>query len=93
METMQETRKWILQNRPSRVQVGRLIPFAGTPLTKNPENYDLNYERQVDDEWFYAGRHDMDTHSFVSTSSLTSDQIDDFWRKLMLELEEEGIPT
>jgi radical SAM superfamily enzyme YgiQ (UPF0313 family) len=93
MESMQATRKWILENRPHRVQVGRLIPFAGTPLTKKPENYDLKYERQVDDEWFYAGRHDLDTHSFVSTSNLTSEEIDDFWRKLMRELEEEGIPT
>jgi len=92
-ESMEATRRWILQHRPDRVQVGRLIPFAGTPLAKHPENYDLNYERQVDDEWFYAGRHDMDTHSFVSTSRLTSKQIDDFWRKLMVELREEGIPT
>jgi radical SAM superfamily enzyme YgiQ (UPF0313 family) len=93
MESMQETRRWILEHRPDRVQVGRLIPFAGTPLTKKPENYDLKYERQVDDEWFYAGRHDIDTHSFVSTSHLTSEQIDEFWRNLMRELEAEGIPT
>jgi radical SAM superfamily enzyme YgiQ (UPF0313 family) len=93
MESMQETRKWILENRPDRVQVGRLIPFSGTPLTKHPENYDLNYEYQIDDEWFYAGKHDMDTHSFVSTSNLTVEEIDKFWRELTLELEREGIPT
>jgi radical SAM superfamily enzyme YgiQ (UPF0313 family) len=93
LETIQETRRWILEHRPDRVQVGRLIPFAGTPLYKHPENYDLTYERQVDDEWFYAGKHDMDTHSFVSTSHLTSEQIDVEWRKIVRELQEEGIPT
>lgn len=93
METMEETRRWILEHRPARVQVGRLIPFAGTPLTKHPENYDLTYETQLDDNWFYAGKHDMDTKSFVSTSNLTTEEIDDFWRKLVRELDELGIST
>lgn len=93
METMEETRRWILEHRPDRVQVGRLIPFAGTPLTKNPQNYDLTYETQLDDNWFYAGKHDMGTTSFVSTSHLTTEEIDTFWRKLVTELDELGIST
>lgn len=90
MESMQETRKWILENRPDRAQVGRLIPFSGTPLTKNPEEYDLKYERMPDDDWFYMGKNDFN-HSFVSTSHLTTQEIDDFWHKLNRELEEKGI--
>ena len=93
LETMRLTRDWILDQRPDRVQVGRLIPFAGTPLTKNPQNYDLTYETQLDDNWFYAGKHDMGTKSFVSTSHLTTDEIDDFWRSLQKELDELGIST
>jgi radical SAM superfamily enzyme YgiQ (UPF0313 family) len=90
METMEATRKWILENRPDRVQVGRLIPFPGTPLFKNPQNYDLKVERNVDDDWFYMGHNDM-THSFVSTSHLTTQEIDEFWHKLNKEMEAEGI--
>ena len=90
LETMEETRRWILENRPDRVQVGRLIPFPGTPLFNNIQNYDINMEHNVDDDWFYMGRNDM-SHSFVSTSHLTVEEIDTFWHKLNRELEEEGI--
>lgn len=89
-ETMEETRKWILDNRPERVQVGRLIPFPGTPITRNPQNYDIKMERTVDEDWFYMGMNDFN-HSFVSTSNLTVKEIDTFWHKLNLELEELGI--
>lgn len=90
-DTMQETRQWILKHRPHRVQVGRLIPFKGTPLGDHPENFDIKYENPPDDEWFYRGNMDADAHSFVSTSHLTVQQIDEFWRKLDKELEELGI--
>jgi radical SAM superfamily enzyme YgiQ (UPF0313 family) len=89
-ETMEATRKWILEHRPDRVQIGRLIPFPGTPLTRNPQDYDLKVERNIDDDWFYMGRNDFQ-HSFVSTSHLTTEQIDDFWHRLNKELEEQGI--
>lgn len=91
MESMETTRQWILKHRPHRVQVDRLIPFPGTPLTKNPEEYDLIWERQVDDEYFYKGREDLDVSSFVSTSHLTREQIDTFWKNLEIELKKEGI--
>lgn len=90
LETMEETRQWILKYHPERVQVDRLIPFKGTPLTDKPDEYDLQYQEQPDDEWFFRGRMDMGTRSFVSTSNLTVEQIDVFWRNLELELEEKG---
>lgn len=91
--TMEETRRWILEHRPERVQVGRLIPFKGTPLGDHPENFDLNYDEQPPDEWFYSGDYGMGTKSFVSTSHLTRDEIDVFWHSLMDELKREGIPS
>ena len=90
-ETMQMTRQWILKHRPDRVQVGRLIPFKGTPLGDHPENFDIKYENPPDDEWFYRGSMDTESHSFVSTSHLSVQEIDTFWRKLDKELEMEGI--
>lgn len=91
-ESMEETRKWILKYRPDRVQVGRLIPFPGTPLGDHPENYDLKVEHNVSDDWFYMGNNSSN-HSFVSTSHLTVDEIDAFWHKLNKELQEAGIPS
>lgn len=92
METMQETRRWILETRPDRVQIGRLIPFPGTPLFKNIQNYDIKVEHNIPDDWFYAGHNNMN-HSFVSTSNLTVQEIDDFWHKLNREMKELGIPS
>lgn len=91
MESLNKTRDWILKNKPDIVQVDRLIPFKGTPLTDHPEEYDLKYEEQIDDEWFFRGRFDLDSHSFVSTSNLSVEEIDTFWRKLEKELVEAGL--
>lgn len=91
MESMETTRKWILKHRPDRVQVDRLIPFTGTPLTDHPEDYDLKYENQPDDEWFFKGRMDMGSQSFVSTSKLTRQEIDKFWHDLETEFIIKGI--
>lgn len=90
LETMQETRRWILEHHPDRVQVGRLIPFPGTPLGNHPENYDIKIEKTIDDDWFYMG-HNSDQKSFVGTSHVTRDEIDAFWHKLDRELTELGI--
>jgi len=90
MDSMQKTRQWILQNKPDIVQVDRLVPFPGTPLTKNIEEYDLNYENRIEEDWFFRGRHGI-SHSFVSTSNLTVEQIDEFWRELEMELIDKGL--
>ncbi len=91
-ESMEKTRQWILKNRPERVQVDRLIPFPGTPLTDHPENYDLTYETRPDEDWFFRGRQGSGK-SFVSTSELSVEEIDEFWSDLEDELQREGLTT
>lgn len=90
-ESMQKTRDWILTNRPHIAQVDRLIPFPGTPLTSHPEAYDLTYENTPDEEWFFRGRYDISSKSFVSTSHLTREEIDKFWHETEQELLKEGL--
>lgn len=92
LESMEETRRWILEHRPDRVQVGRLIPFPGTPLGDHPENYDITYEDQPPDEWFYAGNN-YQMRGFASTSLASRDEIDNFHRNFIDELKREGIPS
>lgn len=91
-ESMERTREWILTNRPQRVQVDRLIPFPGTPLTDHPEKFDLKYDNTPDEEWFFRGRQGAG-RSFVSTSSLSVEDIDEFWKSLEDELGREGLTT
>lgn len=91
LESMQKTREWILKHRPHIAQTDRLIPFPGTPLTSHPEQYDLNYDEMPDEEWFFRGRYDINSKSFVSTSHLTREQIDEFWHNLEDELLREGL--
>lgn len=93
METMEETRDWILSHRPHITQVDRLIPFPGTPLTDHPEEYDLNYDDIPDEEWFFRGKYDLDSPSFVSTSHLTREEIDKFWHDLEKTIRDEGLST
>lgn len=93
LESMEKTADWIFKNKPDRVQVDRLIPFPGTPLTDHAEDYDLTYETQPDEEFFFKGRMDLDSHSFVSTSNLSVDEIDQFWFALNLDLKLQGLST
>lgn len=89
-ETIDETLKWVLEHRPDRVQWGRLIPFPGTPLTKNPQDYDLIVERNIDDDWFYMGNN-SENHGFVGTSHMTAKKLDEEWHRVNKILEEQGI--
>ena len=93
LESMEKTADWIFKNKPDRVQVDRLIPFPGTPLTDHAEDYDLTYETQPDEEFFFKGRMDLDSHSFVSTSNLSVDEIDQFWFALNLDLKLQGLSS
>ena len=92
LKSMNKTRDWILEHRPDIVQVDRLIPFPGVPITKNPQDYDLTYETQVDEEWFFRGKEGAGK-SFVSTSFLSREQIDEFISALDEELIREGLST
>jgi radical SAM superfamily enzyme YgiQ (UPF0313 family) len=87
-----KTRKWILKNRPDIVQIDRLIPFPGTPLTKHPEEYDLKYEQLLDEKWFFCGK-DGSGDSFVSTSFLTAKEISRCLSAFTKELHREGLST
>jgi radical SAM superfamily enzyme YgiQ (UPF0313 family) len=90
--SMNATRDWILKHRPDIVQIDRLIPFPGTPLTKSPDEYDLKYEETIDEEWFFRGN-EGSGRSFVSTSHLTRNQIDEYLYELDEEMIREGLST
>ena len=92
MTSMRKTRKWILEHQPDIVQIDRMIPFPGTPLTKHPEKYDLKYETVPDAKWFFCGKGGSGK-SFVSTSHLLADEISLFLSAFTKELHKEGLST
>ena len=92
LESLNMTRDWILKHRPDIVQVDRLILFPGTPITKHPERYDLQYENPPEEAWFFRGK-DGAGKSFVSTSHLSAEQIDKYLYDLDREMIEEGLST
>src|SRR3990167_689898 len=96
-DSMQRTRNWILEHRPDRVDVNTLIPFPGTPLTRKSEDYaglrfDIKWEQELPEEFYYKGPRDETEHCVVSTSKLSSEQIKEFRNALMKEIEDAGIP-
>jgi radical SAM superfamily enzyme YgiQ (UPF0313 family) len=88
--SMEKTRDWILENRPDRVDINTLIPFPGTPLTTNPEKYDVYWKEEMPEEWFFKGP-EMGVTSLVGTSNLSPEEIKEFHDNLIKEVRSSGI--
>lgn len=105
IESMEATRKWILANRPDRVDVNTYIPFPGTPISSDMAlksgNYDIYIDSSHTDEkegyqslpetFWYKGPRDK-SNCLVGTSSLAPQEIANFRNKLIQEIIEVGIP-
>lgn len=90
-ESMEATRNWILTQRPDRVDVNILIPFPGTPIMRNPADYDVYWTEKLPEEFWYKGpRQGMG--AIVGTSQLPPQEIEAFRDGLMKEVEAAGIP-
>jgi radical SAM superfamily enzyme YgiQ (UPF0313 family) len=85
METMEETRRWLLDNRPDKADVNVLIPMPGTPLYDAPEEYDCQWTCELPDEFFYKGK-PKTLSCLVETTELSSEQILSFRNRLVEEL-------
>lgn len=92
METMQETRRWILENLPDRVDVNIYIPFLGTPITDSILHGEKIYDLEIvepglhTDEFWYSGK-GRATNALCRTSALTREQIFEFRTNFMAEIE------
>jgi len=95
-ETMEETRRWILENRPDRVDLNTYIPYPGSPITdaieRGDTTYDIYWDRDlVTEEFWYKGKGlSRSSSSLTGTSSLRPEEIADFQQRLAAEIS--GIP-
>ncbi len=91
-ETMEETRRWILENRPDRVDLNTYIPYPGSPITEAVERglttYDIYWDRTlVTEEFWYKGKGlSRSSSSLTGTSALRPVEIGEFQRKLAEEI-------
>lgn len=107
MASMVATRKWVLDNRPDRVNICTYIPFPGTPISKGTDtkraaeygqdavhDYDIKMEIDtalLDGDYFYAGSRDK-LSVVTSTSALRREQIQAFWHEFCHDVQSAGIP-
>jgi len=82
-ETLEETRHWLLENRPDRADINFLIPMPGTPLWEKPG--DCRWACFTPDEYFFKGKPDI-LECLVSTTDVTAKQLQGFRARLVKEL-------
>jgi len=91
LESMQKTKDWILKYRPDRADVNTLIPLPGTPIMQKNKGYDIYWESETPEQYWYKGNRDH-LKTIVGTSHLKPQEISDFHDELIKEMEELGIP-
>lgn len=83
-ESLEETRAWILENKPDEVGLYIYRPFPGTRIWECQEDYDIKFDKtEPYENFYYAG---LDIDCMVSTSALSSDDIVHFKQELEAEL-------
>jgi radical SAM superfamily enzyme YgiQ (UPF0313 family) len=89
LESMEATRRWILDHRPDRVEVASYIPLPGTPITDHPEEFDIYWDAgEVTEAYWYVGggRERTVGKVLTGTSALSPEQIAAFRTRLIEEI-------
>ena len=76
--TIQETRRWIVENRPDMFSVYTFQPFPGTRIHDRSNEFDIQFPRPLPYDQIALGIRGTAArplHCLVSTSSLSSEQI------------------
>lgn len=73
-ETVEETKRWMQELRPDKFGFNIFMPYAGTPVYKNPQNYDLTIEGIPEEHSWVKGRQG-EYHCYVATKELSSKEI------------------
>ena len=84
-DTMEETRKWLLDNHPDKADINVLIPMPGTPLYDDAKAYDCRWTAAVPDKYFFKGK-PGELECLVETETLKAADILQFRNDLVAEL-------
>ena len=91
-ETVKQSRRWLLENRPDYYSVFTFQPFPGTPIYDHPEQYEIKFPRPLPYRQIslnIRGESGGQAPCIVSTSAMSSEQISDAVRYFDSELRQE----
>ena len=80
-ETVEETRRWMERVRPDKFGFNIFMPYAGTPVYKNPDRYDIQIFDVPEEKSWVKGRQG-EYESFVATNALTRNEIERLFGEL-----------
>jgi anaerobic magnesium-protoporphyrin IX monomethyl ester cyclase len=80
-ETVEETRRWMERVRPHKFGFNIFMPYAGTPVYKNPDKYDIQIFDVPEERSWVKGRQG-EYESFVATSELSRGEIERLFGEL-----------
>ncbi|MBL7151977.1 MAG: B12-binding domain-containing radical SAM protein [Candidatus Omnitrophica bacterium] len=73
-QTVEATRRWMEEARPDKFGFNIFMPYAGTPVYNNPQNYDLLiYDIPQEHSWVKGRQGEY--RCYVATSKLSSQEI------------------
>lgn len=86
-ETVMETKRWLIENRVDEVTVSLYMPYLGTPIVNNPQNYDIQFEAMDYEHTYLAfrGSADADLANVCHTSALSAAEL----KELRKEVEDD----
>lgn len=82
-DTLAETRRWLALNRPAKLDLVFYTPYPHTPITDNPQDYDIQWEYDNFGQCFYKS-HPDDFKPLAWTSGITQRELEEA-RRVMLE--------
>jgi len=84
--TLEETRRWLLANRPDKLDLVFYTPYPFTPITDRPQDYDIQWTYTDFGQCFYK-THPDDFAPLVWTSGVTRDELAEARKTMMEEYE------
>lgn len=86
-ETVEETRRWMERVRPEKFGLNIFMPYAGTPVYKNPDRYDIQIFDVPEEKSWIKGRQG-EYESFVATNALSRGEIERLFGELFAHFSE-----
>ncbi len=86
-ETVEETRRWMERVRPDKFGFNIFMPYAGTPVYKNPDRYDIQIFEVPEEKSWVKGRQG-EYESFVATNALSRNEIERLFGELFAHFSE-----
>ncbi|MBC8552797.1 MAG: B12-binding domain-containing radical SAM protein [Candidatus Brocadiales bacterium] len=86
-ETVEETRRWMERVRPDKFGFNIFMPYAGTPVYKNPDRYDIQIFDVPEEKSWVKGRQG-EYESFVATNALSRNEIERLFGELFAQFSE-----